>query len=97
MVGIRVTPEQLASMAGRVGSGAAHIESELSGLAASLTPLGSDWAGMAQQRFEQLWAEWQRSARGLHEALNGISTLLAQAGSHYEAAEHAIASSFGAM
>jgi WXG100 family type VII secretion target len=97
MAGIRVTPEQLASMAGRVGSGAAHIDSELSGLAATLAPLGSDWAGIAQQRFEVLWAEWQRSARGLHEALTGISTLLTQAGTHYEEAERAIAGSFGAM
>lgn len=97
MAGIRVTPEQLAAMSARVNSGAAHIDAELSGLAASLSPLGSDWAGVAQQRFEALWAEWQRSARTLHEALSGISTLLAQAGTHYETAEQAIASSFGRM
>jgi WXG100 family type VII secretion target len=97
MAGIRVTPEQLASMSGRVSSGAAHIEGELAGLAGSLAPLGGDWAGVAQQRFEALWAEWQRSARGLHEALSGISALLAQAGSHYAEAEQAIAGSFIAM
>jgi 6 kDa early secretory antigenic target len=97
MPGIRVTPEQLASMSARVGSGAAHIEGELSGLAGSLAPLGGDWAGLAQQRFELLWSEWQRSARGLHDALTGISALLAQAGTHYADAEQAIASSFGAM
>jgi WXG100 family type VII secretion target len=97
MAGIRVTPEQLASMAGRVSSGAAHIDGELSGLAGALAPLGSDWAGVAQQRFEVLWAEWQRSARALHEALTGISALLAQAGAHYEDAERAIAGSFGGM
>jgi WXG100 family type VII secretion target len=97
MAGIRVTPEQLASMSGRVSSGAAHIEGELSGLAASLAPLGGDWAGVAQQRFEVLWSEWQRSARGLHEALTGISALLAQASVHYEDAERAIAGSFTGM
>jgi 6 kDa early secretory antigenic target len=97
MAGIRVTPEQLASMSGRVSSGAAHIEGELSGLAGSLAPLGGDWAGVAQQRFETLWAEWQRSARSLHEALSGISALLAQAGTHYAEAEQAIAGSFNAM
>jgi WXG100 family type VII secretion target len=97
MPGIRVTPEQLASMSGRVSSGAAHIEGELSGLAGSLSPLGGDWAGVAQQRFELLWSEWQRSARGLHDALTGISALLAQAGSHYADAEQAIAGSFTAM
>jgi 6 kDa early secretory antigenic target len=97
MPGIRVTPEQLASMSGRVSSGAAHIEGELSSLAGSLAPLGGDWAGVAQQRFELLWAEWQRSARGLHDALTGISMLLAQAGTHYADAEQAIAGSFAAM
>jgi WXG100 family type VII secretion target len=97
MSGIRVSPEQLASAAGRVSSGAAQIEGELSGLAGSLAPLGADWAGVAQQRFEGLWAEWQRSARTLHEALTGISMLLAQAGSHYAEAEQAIAGSFAAM
>jgi WXG100 family type VII secretion target len=97
MAGIRVTPEQLASMSGRVSSGAAHIEGELSGLAGSLAPLGGDWAGVAQQRFEVLWAEWQRSARGLHDALTGISMLLNQAGTHYAEAEQAIAGSFTAM
>jgi WXG100 family type VII secretion target len=68
-----------------------------SSLAGSLAPLGGEWAGVAQQRFEALWAEWQRSARSLHEALTGISTLLNQAGVHYAEAEHAIAGSFGAM
>jgi WXG100 family type VII secretion target len=97
MAGIRVTPEQLQGMSGRVSSGASNIEGELSSLAGSLAPLGGEWAGVAQQRFEALWAEWQRSARGLHEALTGISTLLNQAGVHYAEAEHAIAGSFGAM
>ena len=97
MAGIRVTPEQLQSMSGRVASGAAGIQSELSGMAGSLSPLGSDWAGVAQQRFEALWAEWQRSAQTLHEALTGISSLLAQAGAHYADAEQAIAGSFAAM
>ncbi len=95
MSGIRVTPEQLAGMSSRVGSSASSIESELRGLASSLAPLGSDWAGVAQQRFEALWAEWQRSAEGLHEALTGISQLLGQAGSSYAEAERQIAASFG--
>src|SRR3954454_16533229 len=97
MSGIRVTPEQLAALSGRVSSGATSIEGELQSLAAALAPLGSDWAGVAQQRFEALWAEGQRSARGLHEALTGVSALLGQAGSHYAEAERAIAASFGAM
>jgi WXG100 family type VII secretion target len=97
MTGIRVTPEQLASTSARVSSAAGQIEGELSALAGSLAPLGGDWAGVASQRFELLWSEWQRSAHALHDALSGISALLAQAGAHYADAEQAIAGSFGAM
>jgi WXG100 family type VII secretion target len=84
-------------MSGRVAGGARSIDTELQSLTGALAPLGSDWAGVAQQRFEVLWTEWQRSARGLQDALGGISELLAQAGGHYAEAERAIAASFGAM
>jgi WXG100 family type VII secretion target len=94
MSGIRVTPEQLQSLSGRVRSGAGGIEGELGSLASSLAPLGSDWAGQAQAQFQTLWADWQRNAKGLNEALQGIATLLQQAGSAYQRAEDAVASSF---
>jgi WXG100 family type VII secretion target len=95
--GIRVTPEQLASLSSRVSSGSASIEGELRALSGSLAPLGSDWAGVAQQRFQALWAEWQKSAEGLREALGGISQLLGQASTSYAEAERQIAASFGAV
>jgi WXG100 family type VII secretion target len=94
MSGIRVTPEQLAAMSSRVSSGSASIEGELRSLTTTLAPLGSDWAGVAQQRFQLLWNEWQKSAEGLHDALAGISGLLNQAGTSYAEAERQIAASF---
>jgi early secretory antigenic target protein ESAT-6 len=93
---IRVTPEQLQSVSAQLNSGAANIESTLSQLASQVAPLGSDWAGVAQARFHELWAEWQRSAQGIQEALTGISQLMAQASANYQDTEQAIASSFGA-
>jgi len=93
---IRVTPEQLQSVSAQLNSGSANIESTLSQLASQVAPLGSDWAGVAQARFHELWAEWQRSANGLHEALTGISQLMAQASANYQDTEQSIASSFGA-
>jgi WXG100 family type VII secretion target len=95
--GIRVTPEQLAGLSSRVSSGSASIEGELRSLTGSLAPLGSDWAGVAQQRFQALWAEWQKSAEGLREALGGISQLLGQASTSYAEAERQIAASFGSI
>jgi WXG100 family type VII secretion target len=95
MTGFRVTPEQLQSLSGRVRGGAGSIDGELRGLASSIAPLGSDWAGVAQARFQELWAEWQRSADGLNQALTGIADLLQGAGTAYASAEEQVARSFG--
>src|SRR5918998_4863179 len=86
---IRVTPERLQSIAGQLNSGAANIESINSQLQSQVAPLGSDWAGVAQARFHELWAEWQRSSRGIQEALTGISTLMSQASANYADTEQA--------
>ena len=47
-MGIRVTPEQLQQVSARLDAGAAGIEGTLRQLAASVAPLGSDWAGVAR-------------------------------------------------
>ena len=91
---IRVTPEQLQAIAGQLNGGAANIEQINSQLQNQVAPLGSDWAGVAQARFHELWAEWQRSSRGIQEALHGISQLMSQASANYADTEQAIASSF---
>jgi early secretory antigenic target protein ESAT-6 len=94
MPNIAVTPEQLQSVASQLNAGAANIESTLSQLASQVAPLQSEWQGVAQARFQELWAEWQRSSRGIQEALHGISQLTQQAGANYGDTEQAIASSF---
>ena len=95
MPNIAVTPEQLQSTASQLQAGAANIESQLSQLAAQVAPLQSEWVGVAQARFQELWAEWQRSSRGIQEALHGIAQLTQQAGANYEQTESSIAASFG--
>jgi WXG100 family type VII secretion target len=94
MAAISVTPEQLQQIAGQLSSGAGEVESILATLAGYVAPLQGEWVGQAQQQFEALWAEWQTSARGLHEALTGIATLTQQAGARYESNEQGIAASF---
>ncbi len=49
---------------------------------------------MAQARFHELWAEWQRSSQGIQHALQGISQLMTQASANYADTEAAVASSF---
>jgi phage tail tape-measure protein len=63
--GIRVTPEQLQQISAQLDAGASSIEGTLRQLAGNVAPLGSDWAGVAQARFLELWAEWQRSGPSL--------------------------------
>lgn len=92
--GIKVTPETLSTVSTRVKGGADKIQGILSELTSAVAPLGSEWAGVAQTRFQALWDEWQRSAKSLHMALEGISALTSQASASYAQAESQIASSF---
>jgi len=92
---ILVTPEQLQNTAAQLQAGAANIESILSQLEGQVAPLQSEWQGVAQARFQELWAEWHRSSRGIQEALHGIAQLTQQAGASYQDTETSIASSFG--
>jgi WXG100 family type VII secretion target len=92
---IRVTPEQLNSVAGQLNAGASSIDGTLAQLRGNVAPLGSDWAGTAQARFQSLWEQWQSSSRALHQALVDIGQLMNQAGAAYDSNEQQIASSFG--
>ncbi|MCL4414743.1 MAG: WXG100 family type VII secretion target [Acidimicrobiales bacterium] len=91
---IGVTPEQLTQISGQVNSGAQSIEGTLANLARMVEPLGAEWQGVAQQRFEELWQKWQTGARDIHQALMGVSQLLDKASAAYNDTESAIARSF---
>jgi WXG100 family type VII secretion target len=92
---IRVTPEQLASVASQLNGGASSIDGILSQLAGNVAPLGSDWAGVAQGRFLQLWEQWQTSSKQLHQALAEIAVLMQRAAGAYKSNEQQIAAMFG--
>jgi len=94
MANILVTPEQLQSISAQLNGGAANIESILQQLAGQVGPLQSEWQGVAQARFQELWAQWQRSSREIQEALHGIAQLTQRAGVNYQEMETSIASSF---
>jgi 6 kDa early secretory antigenic target len=94
MPNILVTPEQLQQVSAQLNAGAVSINQTLSQLHAQVAPLRSEWRGQAQAQFERLWAEWNRSAAGIQEALNGISRLTAAASASYAETESAVARSF---
>src|SRR5207237_2882476 len=89
---LKVTSEQLQSLSGQVASGSSEIESQLASLRNQLLPLATDWEGGASARFQGLWDEWQKSAAGLKDALDGISKLLAGAAVTYKDAEDQVIS-----
>jgi WXG100 family type VII secretion target len=92
---IKVSPEQLAGVAGQLRGGATSIEGTLGQLAGNVAPLGTDWAGVAQVRFQELWDQWQSSSRQLQQALSEIAVLMQGAAADYEANERSVASRFG--
>jgi WXG100 family type VII secretion target len=92
---IRVTPDQLSGVAVRLRGGSEGIDSTLARLAADVSPLGTDWAGVAQTRFQQLWQQWQTSSRQLQQALSDIALLMQGAAADYAANEQSVASRFG--
>jgi WXG100 family type VII secretion target len=93
---IRVTPEQLTTVSAQLNSAAGTIDSALAQLTAQVGPLGSEWAGVGQARFQALWQQWQTSSRQLHQALEDISVLMRQASVAYETNDAQVGSSFGA-
>ena len=96
-VGLKVSPQQLASLGGQCGRTASDVRSQHSGLKAQLEPLfGVDWAGPAATEFTTLYEQFTRNAEGLTAALEGIGRLLGHAGANYAEAEQQIARSFRA-
>ncbi|MDQ1628136.1 MAG: hypothetical protein QOI54_1880 [Actinomycetota bacterium] len=94
MTAFRVTPAELMDLSRQVQTTCGSIESSLTSLRGRVAPIGASWGGQAQERFAALYEEWNRSARGLAQALSGISALLSQAGQSYDEAETRIAVSF---
>ena len=92
---IKVSPEQLSGVASQLRGGSSTIEGTLGQLAGNVAPLGSDWAGVAQVRFQQLWDQWQTASRQLQQALSEIAVLMQGAAADYEANEQSVASRFG--
>ena len=91
---IKVTAEDLHSLSGQVSTGSTQIQDQLSRMQNEvLGVVGGDWQGAASGQFNSLWDEWQRSAAGLKDALDGISRLLNNAGTQYQSTEDAIRSS----
>ena len=95
MPGLRVSPEQLHMLSGAVGRTATDVRGSHHALRSQLTPLfGADWSGAASSQFHVLYDDFDKHARGLVLALEGIGRLLSQAGTAYADVEQQIPASF---
>jgi len=90
---IKVTSEDLQILSGHVDSGSGSIQDQLSRLQSEVgNVVGGDWMGSASGAFSERYDEWNRSAAGLKDALDGIRDLLAHAATQYQQTEDAIRS-----
>ena len=96
MTVIKVASEDLRTLSGQVQSGSNSIQDQLARMAGEVSGVvGGDWQGVASSQFHTLFEEWQRSAAGLKDALDGIARLLQSAATQYQTTEDAIRSSMG--
>lgn len=95
MSSLKVTPAQVEALGGTTHRAASQVRSEHQHLRAHLSPLfGADWSGTAAGQFAVLYDDFDRHAKGLCDALDGIGRLLVNAGSSYAATEQQIAATF---
>jgi WXG100 family type VII secretion target len=88
---IKVTSEDLATVAAQLSSGSEEIDSELARMRGLVQGLvASDWQGAASSAFDNLYQQWNTSAANLREALDGISRLVANAATAYASTEQQI-------
>jgi WXG100 family type VII secretion target len=88
---IKVTAEELQSVAGQLTSTASAIGGENTraiGLVNGL--VGQGWQGAASSQFDALFTQWKDSAQKLIESLDGISTLMNNAAVAYSDTEASI-------
>ncbi len=88
---IKVTAEELGTIASQLKTAAGNIQAENGRALTQVNGLiGQGWEGAASQQFNTLFTQWKTSADSIQQALDGISTLLSGAGNVYADAEESI-------
>jgi WXG100 family type VII secretion target len=91
---IKVTAEDLQNLSSQVMQSSESIQEQLSRLQGEVSAVvGAEWMGVASGAFHTRYEEWNTSAAGLKDALDGISQLLAHAAMQYQQTEDAIRTS----
>ena len=92
MPAIKVTSEQLQSVSSQLQRGSEDVSQQLGSMESQVKGLvDAEWQGAASDAFRDLYDKWHRGARDVKEALDGISTMLAQAARTYQDTEDQLA------
>lgn len=88
---LKVTADELNSVASQLHTTSAQIADENARAMSMVNGLvGQGWEGAASGQFATLFQQWKTSADQMQEALQGIGTLLDNAGSLYAQTEQQI-------
>ena len=92
MSSIRVTSEELQGVSAQLGRGSVEVAQQLGAMESQVRGLvDAEWTGAASDAFRDLWDQWQRGARDLRDALDGIAQMLGQAARAYQDTEDQLA------
>jgi WXG100 family type VII secretion target len=89
---LKVTSEQLHSVANQLQAGKEDVEQQLTSMESKVKSLvDADWSGAASDSFRDLWDKWHNGAAQVRDALDGISTMLNQTAKAYQETEDQLA------
>ena len=91
---INVTPERLEEVSRQLHTGAGEIQNQLYTLQNTVQALGQEWAGVAQVQYLEMWRNWHEAQMKLHQALEGISTLTANAARSFRETDQGVGRTF---
>lgn len=90
----RVSPEEIRTVAGQVGSGGTEIEAQRSTLLGQIQGLGDSWQGTAASALQALYEKWDSDVRALTATLSEIGTAMTTAANNYEQTETSVTGQF---
>lgn len=91
---VKVSTADVAAKAASITREAHEIEARLAQLTSQMADLSHSWTGAASASFQGLFHEWDRTARQVRAALDGIGRSLRTAGQDYDALEQKLAGQF---
>jgi WXG100 family type VII secretion target len=89
-----IATEDLHGASTQVANGATQIDSMLSQLRSTVDGTSAFWTGQAQAQMHQFYLQWDRAARDLHTALEGIAKTLNTNATQYQTTDDAVRSAW---